>query len=816
VIPLAQDLRHGLRALRRSPGYAAAAAVTLALGIGAITAVFTLLDAVLLRDLPVAAPERLVSLRQVYRGQENAYFSYPHLDHLRERATTLGGLAFMADVNRVQVAVAGAVDMARGELVSGEYFGVLGVRPHAGRLLLPADDRPDGAVAVISHGFWQRRFAADPAAVGRSMTVNGVPVTIVGVTPREFFGVTVGSAIDVRLPLRLRDRLQPGRAFWEEPSVTWLTTLGRLRAGVEPGQAAAELTPLFQQALARSPEPGQAEALDGRRLELLSARRGVAPGRSLRGYGPPLRMLMVVAGLVLLVACANVANLLLARAETRRREMAVRAALGATRGRLMRQLLAEGALLAALGGLLGLAVAAAGSAGLAGMLSTASHRVEVHTGPDLRTLAFTALASALSVLVFAMAPAFRASRVDLGAGAAAVVSGRSRWSEALLAGQVAMCVTLLFGAGLFVRSVRNALATEGGYQRADVFMFSADPSLMGYPPGRTAAFYAEALASLRSVPGVIAASAAQARPIDGELYLVGGLGFIDGRRLGREERIRHALNAVAPGYFSTLQIPVLAGREFRAEDHGEAPRVAIVSEALARQAFPGQNPIGRRLGSTEREALEVVGVVGDTRYGRLTDAPRGILYLPLYQAPSSSSRQVSFLVRYSGGLAAITAAAMAGVAAVDRSLPLYRVNTLEAEAEDSLLRERLLARTSTLFGVVAMLLAGVGLYGSASFNVARRGREIGLRMALGADRSRVVRMTLRQSLAPVAVGALVGLPAAYLTMRIARSLLFRIAPHDPSTMCGAVALLMATAAAAGYLPARRAARVEPMVALRAE
>jgi ABC-type antimicrobial peptide transport system permease subunit len=374
----------------------------------------------------------------VYRGQENAYFSYPHLDHLRESATTLSGLAFMADLNRVQVAVAGAVDMARGELVSGEYFGVLGVRPHAGRLLLPADDRPDGAVAVISHGFWQRRFAADPAAVGRSMTVNGVPVTIVGVTPREFFGVTVGSTIDVRLPLRLRDRLQPGRAFWEEPSVTWLTTLGRLRAGVEPGQAAAELTPLFR---------------------------------------------------------------------------------------------------------------------------------------------------------------------------------LSRWSEALLAGQVALCVTLLFGAGLFVRSVRNALATEGGYQRADVLMFSADPSL---------------------------------------------------------------------------------------------------------------------------------------------------------------------------------------------------------KAEDSLLRERLLARTSTLFGVVAMLLAGVGLYGSASFAVARRGREIGLRMALGADRSRVVRMTLRQSLAPVAVGALIGLPAAYLTMRVARSLLFGIAPHDPSTMCGAVALLVAVAAAASYLPARRAARVEPMVALRAE
>jgi predicted permease len=810
------DIRYGMRMLRKHPSFALAAIVTLGLGIGANTAIFTLVDALALRPLPVREPRQLVYLEMNTATGRNPHHSYPIFERLRERTQSLSGLAATSSLDRVNVVVAAQPEIATGELVTGTYYDVLGLVPQLGRLLGPDDDRSGEAVAVISNGYWRRRFRGRPDIIGAVVTVRGLPVTIVGVTSASFFGVKVGRSVDITMPMGLRDRLVPEVRWRNQPFDTWLQLVGRLKSSVSQAESRAEIDAVFQQSMAEFTKdlPDAERAMYKARMDVMMA----ASGLETSGFVPALRMLMWIAAIVLLIACANVANLLLARSEARTREIAVRLAIGAGRGRLVRQFLTESTLIGILGAALGLGMAVWGSAAIVAIVASGSPAFVLDVRPEGRILTFTAIVSLATVFLFGLAPAFRATgtrAATLIGGVRSSLSKRSGlgWNRMLVTGQLALSLILVFAAGLFVRTVGNASAETGGFNRQNVLTFSTDPSLLRYDPLKTSGLHASILETLRTIPGVEAASAAQARPVNPQAYYVSGFGFVGGRVLSSRERVRLAWNAVSDDYFKTLEIPMLAGRPFSANDGWSAPRVAIINETLARQLFPGQNPVGSTIGWSEREQHEIVGVARDTKYADLLSEVRGVVYFPVYQ---SVPGDVTFLVRYTGQTGPIVNAARARIAAIDRRLPIYRVNTLEAEASAALLRQRLLALVSTAFGLLALALACVGLYGLMSFAVARRVNEIGVRIALGASQRQVLWMTLRESLRMIAGGVLVGVPGAVALMRLARRFLFGLTPADPMTLVTAAAVLAAVAIAAGYIPARRASRVEPMVALRAD
>jgi predicted permease len=812
-----RDVGYAARGLGRAPGFTAVASLTLALGIGANTAIFTLLDVAALRSLPVQDPEQLVALQYEYRGRSQSIFSYPHFERLRENTRALSGLFAVSGLPRLNLVVDGRADIATGTLVSGDYFRVLGVAPHLGRLLTVEDDRTSNAVAVVSHGFWRSRFGADPGIVGRAVTVNGVPVAIVGVAPPGFFGVIVGAATDVMLPLRLSDRVTMNRGWWNQPFVTWLQMVGKVGPGISREAARVELAGIFRQSqlefTTSSNDPDMRASAST--LQLESAAAGLE-GR-VHAFTPALRFLMVIAAIVLLIACANIANLYLARGDARQRETAIRLAIGASRSRLMRQLLTESALVGAIGSALGCVLALWGSRALSKMVATGPIPILLDTTPDLRVLGFTALVSCVTVLLFGTAPALHATRTRrplASFSARAIGTPRIGWNRALVVAQITLSLVLVLAAGLSWRTVDNLLATETGYDRRDVLMFSTDASLLRYDGTRAPAVYAGIRDTLSTLPGVQHASASMVRPIDSDAYLVGSVGFIDGRTLTRDARIRYAFNVLGLDYFSTLRIPLIRGRDFGPHDGATSPKVAIINETMARHVFPGTNALGHRFGQNDREALEVIGVVRDTKYANLLDAPRAVMYLPMSQTPWST--QVSFLLRHEGSVESLIDSVRQRMTAIDPNLPMYRVNTLDTQARESLLRQRLLARVSGLLGGVALLLAAVGLYGLMSFAVAQRVKEIGVRMALGADRRRVVWMTLAESLRLIGFGIVIGVPTSVAVMRLAKSLLFGLTPGDPITLALVVALLSAVAVAAAYLPARRAARVDPMVALRVD
>jgi predicted permease len=815
VAHFAQDLRYGLRAIRKNPGFGAVAVLTTALGIGANTAVFTLLNAAILRPLPVHDANQLVYLQ----GGGNSYFSYPLFERLRARTRTLDGVFATTFLERVNVVADGHATVASGTLVSGDYFGVLSLAPYLGRVLTPDDDRAGNPVAVISYGFWRSRFAADPAIVGKSVALNSVPVTIVGVTPLRFFGVTVGRSSDLTLPMRFRDRLYTGSGWWDQPFITWLQIVARLRPGVSRDDARAELDGIYRQSLAEfattASETDRRIAHESH-MEVLPASTGLASG--VQRFAPALRFLMWIAAVVLLIACANVANLLLARSEARQREIAIRLALGASRARLIRQFLTESALVGAAGGALGLLFAIWGSQALTRMVSAAPIPMLLDAAPDWRVLGFTAVVSVATVLLFGLAPAWGATASNRNAGLSGLRSGpgtsRLGWNRTLVASQVALSLVLVIAAGHFIRTVNNLLAVDAGYSRQNVLMFSTDPSLLRYDATQTRALCDSILNATATLPGVSRATASFVRPIDSGIYLVGGIGFIDARTLDVDHRIRFAFNVVSPGYFSGLDVPLLMGRDFGTQDTADSPKVAIVNETMARQLFSGNNPLGRQFGDSASEVFVVAGVVKDTKYANLLDAPRGLVYFPINQTTWGS--QVTFLLRYTGAVGPLTEAVRRKVAAINPNLPIYRTNTLEFEARGSLLRQRLLAAVSMLFGATALLLACVGLYGLMSFSVARRSKEIGVRMALGAGRSGVRWMIVRDSLRLIGVGIVIGVPSAILLMRLARSFLFGLTTSDPLTLATAVVILAAVALSAAYVPARRASHVDPMVALRIE
>jgi predicted permease len=815
-----QDLRFGMRLLLKNPGFTAVAMLSLALGIGANTAIFSLVDAVLLKLLPVRNPEQLVALDSFSQRGERHNFSHPLFEQLRARTSVFSGLFAAVDgTSRMEMTVpvsSGQTEQAEVQLVSGEYFQALGVDAVAGRTLTAADDQTPGAhpVAVLSYGFWQRRFAGDVAVIGRSITLKGQPFTVIGVTPPAFFGEAVGRAPDIWAPLMMEPPLGRGVTYLKNANVGWLRLMARLKPGVSEQQAQAALTLSLEQLKAEQSDVGQS-ARHISRLEVLPGRQGLAEFRN--QFAKPLRILMAVVGLVLLIACANVANLLLARATRRQKEVAVRLAIGAGRFRLIRQFLTESLLLAAAGGALGLLFAWWGSRVLLILASSGSAPLPIDVEPNVRILGFTLAVSLLTALLFGLAPALIVTRQEVNSALKATAQARPRLSlsRPLVVAQVALSLLLLTGAGLFVQTLRNLRTLDLGFAAEQIVQARVRPQASGYKPEQLPELYRRLLERLNSAPGVRSASLADSgfRTGSSRTCCIAVEGYTHRPDEDREIQILSA----TPRYFQTMGLPLLAGRDFSASEAnnskpGEFPKVAVINETMARRYFGQANPLGRRFGWGDKEVkydTEIVGVVKDANYGNLRAKTRSLIYFP----DQSSSLIV---VRAAADSTALIPTIRQEIQAVDKSLEISSIRTIPQLLDQALVQERLLAKLASFFSLLATLLACIGLYGVMSYDVARRTREIGIRMALGARGANVLRMVLRETLWLVGAGLAVGLVAAVTTLKLITSLLFGLTATDPLTLTLATLLLLAVAALAGWLPARRAARIDPMVALRHE
>ncbi len=817
-----QDLRFGIRLLWKNPGFTAVAVLSLSLGIGANTAIFSLVDAVLLKLLPVKSPEQLVVLDAFNQRGERNNFSYPMFERLRDHPQVFTGIfAALDGTNRMEVAVpdpGGRKEQAEVLLVSGEYFQVLGVNPVIGRTLTAEDNRNPGAhpVAVLSYGFWQRRFAGDVSVIGKGITLKEQPFIIIGVTPPEFFGEAVGRAPDIWAPLMMQPPLDRGQSYLGEANLGWLRILARLQPGVSEEQVQAALATLFGQIKS---EPSDL----GKWTQHLS-RIGLSPGGQGLSwfrdrFAKPLRVLMAVVGLVLLIACANVANLLLARATTRQREVAIRLAIGAGRFRIVRQFLTESVLLAAVGGALGLLFAWWGSHLLLVLVSSDSNTIPIDVTPNARILSYTIVVSLMTALLFGLAPALAATRQDVNSTLKGTALARPRLSlsRLLVIAQVALSLLLLTGAGLFAQTLRNLRTLDLGFAAESVIQARINPQASGYKPEQLPDLYRRLLERLNSAPGVRSAS------LSGSGFRTGTSRScciaVEGYTHGPHEDREVQTNSVTPGYFQTMGLPLLLGRDFTPEETGRKPgeffpHIAIINETMARYYFGEANPLGKRFGWGDpsqpiKYDIEVIGVAKDANYGSLRDKTRRLIYFP-------SQGETLLVARAAGPGGPLVATIRREIQSVDKSLEISSIRTVPELLDQALIQERLLAKLSSFFGLLALLLACIGLYGLMSYDVARRTYEIGIRMALGAQRVDVVRLLMRETMLLVVIGLLAGLGAALATTRLVTSLLYGLAPNDLPTLVLSSLLMLTVAALAGYLPARRAARVDPMVALRSE
>jgi predicted permease len=816
-----QDARFGLRTFAKSPGFTAVAVLTLALGIGANTAIFTVFDALLLRLLPVEEPDKLLLVSHTVNGDFDN-LSYPVFAQFRERQNALSGLFATAGQHTVYQASVSGVDAAQildrvyVTLASGEYFSVLGIQPAAGRFFTPDEDRVPGEhpVAVISFGFWERQFGRSPDAVGGRLQLRDTAFTVIGVAPRGFFGEAVGESPDLWAPLMMQPKLAP-ESFLEGSSIHWLKMFGRLKPGVETAPAEAELTLTLQQVMAGvlEEDPANNRRPGDYAIQLEPGAQGWGGWR--RQFSKPLWVLMGLVSLVLLIACCNIANLLLSRAAGRQREIAIRLAVGCGRWRLIRQLLTESVLLACVGGALGLYLAWFGSDALVQLLTDPSDPMLLEPRLDARVFAFTLGVSLLTGVLFGLLPAAQTTALSLDAAlkptrGAGQNRSQQRLSRALVAGQVALSLFLLVVAGLLVRSVENLYALDPGFDRQNVLLADVHESFFSKISPQ---LYRTVEERLRTVPGVRSVSVSS-------FGLMQGGGWTSnattaGSQGGEGSPVRVRINSVSPSYFETVGTRVLLGRAFEWRDNKEAAKTVILNEKLARELFGDENPIGKLLALGNEydpaQAFEVVGVVQDAKYNNLREESQSSVYTPLMQ---SEYPFLSVEMRTAGDPLAV--AQQARDLLREEGVLVREVKTLEEQTGRTLLEERMMAKLGGFFGLVALALASIGLYGVLSTAVARRTNEIGLRLALGARRADVLGLWLREAGVLVAAGIVLGVPAALVATRWIESFLFGLAPTDPLTIAGAIVVLSAVAALAAYLPARRAANLDPMEALRYE
>ncbi len=823
-----QNLRFAARTLVKAPGFTFVVVLTLALGIGANTAIFTLMDQVLLRALPVEDPGSLVTLDAPGpnhgRIEGDHAFSYPMFLDFRDRNTVFSGVLARFPVVLTMLHD-NRSERVHGDLVTGTYFGVLGLHPAAGRLIGPSDDVTAGGhpVAVLSHGFWLRRFGGSRAIVGGTIRLNGHPMTVIGVAPAGFNGTDNGRASDLFVPVSMKAQMTPTYDGLNERRYMWLQVMARLRPGVSREQAAAAMNVLFRQV--RGQEVREITSTSARfKDRFVSTRLLVEPGG--RGFSEvrdqfstPLVVLMSLVGLVLLIACANVANLLMARAPARQREIAIRLALGASRGRIVGQLLVESLLLSVLGGAGGILVSTWTGDFLLGALPFESAAQTFSSAPDLRVLLFALAVSLLTGVVFGLAPAWQTARPHVvtslkNEGGGVVSTGHVRLRKGLVVVQVSLSLLLLVGSGLFVRSLWNLRTLDPGFRVEGVTTFSLDPTLSGYSDQQSRALFKRLLETIVGQPGVLDASLASTRPLSGDLSIM--TVYVDGYKAREGEDLNPHVNWVGPGYLRTMGIPLVAGREFTAADAAGAPRVAVIDEKMARHFFGNLNPIGRRFGFGRGKPtdIEIVGVAKDGKDLDLRSDVAELVYIPFDQDEGIGG--MSFFVRTASLSVFGPDAIRRLVAGFDAGIPVVDIKPMTTVASESLFIEKMVAILTACFGGLATLLAAVGLYGVMSYTVARRTREIGLRMALGAARGDVLRQVMREAAMLVAIGLGLGLPLAVAFSRLVQAQLFGVSPADPFTLLAATVVLAAAALAAGYVPAAAASRVDPMVALRRE
>jgi predicted permease len=870
---LVQDVRYGLRQLRRNPGFTTVAVITLAFGIGANTAIFSLIDAVLLKMLPVQNPQELVLLSWSSHGwpegimsnvagdmyedktgrMTSPSFSYAVYEQMRAHSKVFSRVVALAgNGSQISLGYRGEPGRAEGELVSGSFFSTLGVNPILGRVITQEDDRFSASpAAVISYGYWERRFGGDAGIVGRNIIVNAVPFTIVGVCPPEFFGVQPGRAVDVWLPLHTQPLVEPswsGSGVWNGAGVPpgnslfttrgnwWLVIIGRLKPGTTFARAHAELEVLLRRAMAPDIKPSvKSQTIP--HLGLSSAGKGLNDLRN--QFSRPLFVLMTLVGLVLLIACVNVANILLARAAARQTEMAVRLAIGAARRRLIRQLLTESMLLAALGGALGLLLAFWGTHVLMAFMSSGRDPVHLSVTPDPRVLGFTVTVSTLTGILFGLSPALQATRLDLtptlkeaGSRLRLPAIGRSSrrmrlgLSKTLVIIQVGLSVLLLVGAGLFVRTLTHLEHVRLGFDQRNLLLFGIDPTQDGYRQQRLASFYQDFMRRIAALPGVGSVTVSHNTLIGGgaDAVMTHILGYTP-KPGEREKGVQTAVNTVGPRFFETMGIPLLLGRSLGEGDTEAAPKVAVVNQTLARKYLGDRNPIGRQFAFGDPKVspkIEIVGVVADSKFHDLRDEIWPTIYLPFLQSVSGETAvlgalgEMHFEVRTVGNPLAIAPAVRRVAHAMDSNLALYDVRSQTEQIKQTLFQERLFARLTGFFGLLAAALGCIGVYGIMAFATTGRTREIGIRMALGASRRQILVMILREALVLVAIGIAGGIVVGLAASRLVSALLYGLKPTDPSSFAGAALLMLTAAAVAGYLPARRGTKVDPMEALRYE
>ncbi len=833
---MGNDLRYGLRALRRSPVFTIVATVSLALGIGANTAIFSLLSQVMFRMLPVAEPERLVVFHtdgqregRSSSDSNEGVFSYPMYKDLRDRNQVFSGVIARASAP-VSVSYRGQTERARAEMVSGNFFDVLGVRPALGRLFVPDDDGAPGAhpVVVLSHGYWKSHFGGKAEIAGQTIDINQHPMVVIGVAPARFHGVLGGDTPDVLVPIAMKREMTPTWDALDDRLTRWLNVFARLKPEMSQQQAGAAVAVLYRAVSEEEIPQMKHHALRGRdrerylaqKLELRPAAQGINPLRD--EWETPLVALLAMVALVLLIACANVANLLLARAAGRRKEIAIRLAIGATRWAIVRQLLAESLVVAVAGGAAGLVVAKWTMDALLGLLPADATGGWLGATLDWRTLGFSVMLTLATGLVFGLVPALDSARAEAGAAlkenAANLASGRSsaRFRKGFILAQVAFSVLLLVGAGLFARSFFNLMREDPGFHAENLLRFGIDPNLNGYDSTRGWAFYGELQQRLARLPGVRAVADANMGPF-GSGSESGNI-TVEGFKPGEDEYVGALKDYVSRDYFHTMGIPVIAGREFTERDTTGAPKVVVVNEAFAKKYCKDGNAIGKHMafGGGDHIVLdrEIVGVVRNSKHGGLREDVEPFVYQPYAQR--ETLEHATFFVRALRNENDLGPDVRRLLHSMDANLPVYDMRSMTVQIKNSIYRPRLIAILASAFGALATLLAAIGLYGVVAFNVAQRTAEMGVRMALGALPKDVLGLVMREVGVLVIAGLGIGLTVAWLASRYVESQLFGVRANDPLVFAGAALSLALVALASGYVPARRASRIDPIQALRYE